>query len=117
IGEEKLKGLTHTSCDLLLRRDGSATLLAGNIGNLHILAPSMPYTWIEESIDELGEKVRQQDGERDDQETALHQGIIILRHRIEKRETDARIVEHDLGQQRAADDQAQGDREAGDAGQ
>src|SRR5689334_13429936 len=60
-----------------------------------------PGSWIEEHVDEVADQVRGEHGERDDQEQALQQRVVVVQHRLLEQVADARVGEDDLGEQRS----------------
>src|SRR5262245_9969253 len=67
---------------------------------------------VEEHVDDVGQQIRGEHDERDDEEDALDQRVVLTEYGLVEHIADARIREHDLGQQRTGHDKAQCQREA-----
>src|SRR4051812_37092974 len=72
-----------------------------------VISTTLSGARVEEQVGHVGEQVGDQHRDRDDQEDALHQRVVVGPHGLEELEPDARIREDDLDQQGAADDEAQ----------
>src|SRR3984885_9929285 len=60
-----------------------------------------PGSRIEEHVDEVADQVRGEHGERNDQEQALQQRVVVVKHRLLEQVADAGVGEDDLGEQRS----------------
>src|ERR1700733_405464 len=60
-----------------------------------------PGSRIEEHVDEVTDQVRGEHGERNDQEQALQQRVVVVKHRLLEQVADAGVGEDDLGEQRS----------------
>src|SRR6266702_16479 len=85
----------------------SGMIVSRYVAGVAICSALLAGTRIEEQVRDIGQEVRGQHRERDDQEDALHQRVVLRADRLEQLVSHARIGEHDLHQQRAADDEAQ----------
>src|SRR3984893_11097612 len=82
-----------------------------------VMSGLLPGPRVEERVDEVGGQIGQQHRQRDDQEDPLQQRVVVAADRGEQQVPHARVGEDDLGQQRAGDDEPDGQGEAGHAGQ
>lgn len=74
-------------------------ILIGQICHLHRLAPSPPHTRIKECIDQIGQEIRDEYGQSDNQEATLNQRVIVSLHSFIEGKADTRIVEDDFCEQ------------------
>src|SRR5690606_27602133 len=72
---------------------------------------------VEADVDDVDQEVRQEHGCRDGEEDALHQRVVETLHGCQQLEADAWVGKHDLGEQSAADDEAEAHAEVGDGGE
>src|SRR5215210_2152130 len=68
---------------------------------------SVPDPWVEEGIHDVDDQVRQDDRHRADQHGALHDRHVALLDGVERQPADARDVEHALGEDRTAEQDAE----------
>src|SRR3954470_10724883 len=66
---------------------------------------------VEQRVRHVRQQVGDQHRDGDDQEDALHQRVVVRADGLEELEAHPRVGEYDLDQQRAADDEAQRQRE------
>src|SRR3954449_3102416 len=77
----------------------------------------LPGTRVEEQVGDVGQQVGHQHRQRDHQEHALHQRVVLGADGLEQVVADPGVGEDDLDQVPAADDEAQRQRETGDVRQ
>src|ERR1044071_2554229 len=70
-----------------------------------VMSALLPGAGVERGVDEVGEDVRYQHGQGDDEEAALHERVVLGVHRVEEHEADALVAEDHLHDERAADDE------------
>src|SRR5713101_3728169 len=69
--------------------------------------PRRPGPRVKQRRGDVGEQDRQQHRQRDEQEQGLHQRVVLTLHRLQQHEAEARVVEHVLDQDGAADHEAE----------
>src|SRR4051794_23210554 len=69
-------------------------------------SPVLP-PWTDEAIGEVGQRVHDDDADREDDHQALQQGVVARIQRAEDQLAEAGPVENDLGQYRIADQRAE----------
>src|ERR671921_170852 len=77
-------------------------------------AMSVTHPWVEEGVDDVHQEVHEDDGQRRDQDGALHDRQVALLDRVEGQAPDARDVEDGLREDRAAEQDAEVEAEDGD---
>src|SRR5207302_3391138 len=89
---------------------GGASSVRG-VALMVIASSRLPCPGIDEDVDHVRQEVEGEDDQRDDHEDPLDQGVVELAEGVVEVEADPGIVEDDLDQDLAGDDQAQSDRE------
>ena len=69
-------------------------------------------TRVGEDVDRVGDEVRHEHSQCDDQEDALHERVVVGGDGVVEGEADARVGEDDLHEQRPRDDEAEREGEA-----
>src|ERR1039457_7021237 len=59
----------------------------------------LPDARVEAHVDEVGEEVRRDHDQRDDQEDPLHHRVVLVGHRVEEQVADVGLAEDDFDQQ------------------
>src|SRR5699024_2077919 len=99
-----------------LLRGAAFSSVTGAFGVLMSLLPRLGRAdaRVDDAVGDLHQEVRHQHGEGDDERDGLDDRVVVLRDRGEQQRSHSRIVEHQLGDQRAAHEGADREGEAGD---
>src|SRR5690606_27654226 len=115
VGQQAQRGAKRTA-DLALRAEERRA--ARGLSSSHGLLLFVEFdARIEHAVEDIGQKIGNDDGERDHQKNALHDRVVPLGDAIEEHAADALVLEDRFDQDRTADDEPNRNRELGKEGQ